>query len=327
MKVLVTGAAGFIGYHLCERLLRDGRAEVLGVDNLNDYYSVELKRSRLERLQAHDKFRFVRADFAEAQSIEGIWKHFRPDYVAHLGAQAGVRHSLENPAAYVHSNLHGFGCILEAARKMPPRHMVFASSSSVYGERPSVPFRESAPLGRPLSFYAATKQANELMACAYSRNYDMPMTGLRFFTAYGPWGRPDMTPMLFTDSIVSGKPIRLYNEGRYRRDFTYIDDIVDGVVRALLYPPATAPVPPFRIFNLGHNEPVEMRRFVEMLEAALGRRAIIELCPRQPTEMEETCADITAAGEAFGYRPRVGLEEGISRLVEWQRGIFASPAH
>ena len=319
MKVLVTGAAGFIGHHVCERLVRNGKAEVLGVDNLNDYYSVELKRARLARLADNENFRFLQADFADTAAFAGIWSHFRPDYVAHLGAQAGVRHSLENPAAYIHSNLNGFGSVLEAARAHPPRHLVFASSSSVYGDQGRVPFREDAPLGRPLSFYAATKQANEAMAFAYARNYGLPLTGLRLFTAYGPWGRPDMTPLLFTEAIVSGKPIRLYNHGLYRRDFTYIDDIAEGVVRDLLYPPSAPPVPPFRLFNLGHNSPVEMIHFVSLLEQALGRKALVEMLPPQPTEMEATCADISAARAAFGYSPRVSLEEGVARLVAWHR--------
>lgn len=319
MKVLVTGAAGFIGHHLCERLVRSGNAEVLGIDNLNDYYPVALKRARLARLADCENFRFVQADFADASALEGLWSQFRPDYVAHIGAQAGVRYSIENPAAYIHSNLNGFGAVLEAARKHQPRHMVFASSSSVYGADPVVPFCEESPLGRPLSFYAATKQANELMAFAYARSHDLPLTGLRFFTAYGPWGRPDMTPILFTEAIVSGKPIRLYNHGRYRRDFTYIDDIVDGIVRALLYPPATPPVPPYRVFNLGHNHPVDMLHFVSLLEDAIGRPALVELLPPQPTEMDTTCADISAAHAAFGFTPRVSLEEGVSRLVAWHR--------
>lgn len=319
MKVLITGAAGFIGYHLCERLVRDGRAEVLGVDNLNDYYSVALKRARLQRLASNENFRFIQADFAQAESFEGIYSFFKPDYVAHLGAQAGVRHSIENPAAYVHSNLQGFGTVLEAVRKAPPRNLVFASSSSVYGSGCSVPLQEDAHLGPPLSFYAATKQANEAMAFAYARNYGINVTGLRFFTAYGPWGRPDMSPLLFTDAIVTGKPIRLYKEGRYRRDFTYIDDIVDGLVRALLYPPALQPSPPFRLFNLGNSTPVEMLHFVSLLEEVLGRKAQLEMLPAQPTEMEETCADITRAQEAFAYAPRIKLREGVERLVAWYR--------
>ena len=319
MKVLVTGAAGFIGHHVCERLVRNGRAEVLGVDNLNDYYSVDLKRARLARLADNEKFRFIQSDFADAKSFAAIWNHFKPDYVAHLGAQAGVRHSIENPAAYIHSNLNGFGSLLEAARALPPRHIIFASSSSVYGDTATVPFREDASLGRPLSFYAATKQANESMAFAYARHYNLPISGLRLFTAYGPWGRPDMTPLLFTEAIVSGKPIRLYNRGLYRRDFTYIDDIVDGILRCLLYPPATPSVPPFRIFNLGHHAPVEMIHFVSLLEKAIGKKALVEMLPPQPSEMPETCADISSAHAAFAYTPRVSLEEGISRLVAWHR--------
>jgi len=320
MKVLVTGAAGFIGFHVCRRLAASERCEVLGVDNLDDYTSVALKRARLAELEKLAGFRFVRADFADAAAWSGIYEHFRPDYLAHLGAQTGVRYSLENPAAYVHSNLDGFACVLEAARRRPPRHLVFASSSSVYGAGARVPFREEDDAGQPLSFYAATKKADEAMAYSYAHMHGVNLTALRFFTVYGPWGRPDMAPMLFSRAICDGQPIRLYNQGRYQRDFTYIDDIVDGVVRVLLHPPAEKPTPPWRIFNIGHHRPVEMIRFVRLLESLLGRPAQVELLPPLATEMPETCADLTRIRAAVGYEPKVTLEEGLPRFVDWFKG-------
>jgi UDP-glucuronate 4-epimerase len=317
MKVLVTGAAGFIGFHVCQRLASSGQCEVLGVDNLNDYASVELKRARLAELEKLEGFRFVKADFADATAWGGIYEHFRPDYLAHLGAQTGVRYSLENPAAYVHSNLDGFACVLEAARRRPPKHFVFASSSSVYGASARVPFCEDDDAGHPLSFYAATKKANEAMAYSYAHMHGLNLTGLRFFTVYGPWGRPDMAPILFARAICEGKTIRLYNHGRYQRDFTYIDDIVDGVLKVLLHPPAAKPTPPWRIFNIGHNRPVEMVLFVQMLESLLGRPAQVELLPPLATEMPETCADLSRIRAAVGYEPKVSLEDGLKRFVDW----------
>jgi UDP-glucuronate 4-epimerase len=317
MKVLVTGAAGFIGFHVCQRLVSSQKCEVLGVDNLNDYASGELKRARLAELVKSEGFRFVKADFADAAAFGGIYGHFRPDYVAHLGAQTGVRYSLENPAAYVHSNLDGFASVLEAARREPPKHLVFASSSSVYGTNARIPFREDDDTGHPLSFYAATKKANEAMAYSYAHLHGLNLTGLRFFTVYGPWGRPDMTPFLFARAICEGKPVRLYNHGCYQRDFTYIDDIVDGVLKVLLYPSPPKSTPAWRIFNVGHNRPVEMVLFVRMLEALLGRKAQLELLPPLATEMLVTCADLTSIHAAVGYEPKVSLEEGLRRFVEW----------
>jgi UDP-glucuronate 4-epimerase len=322
MKVLVTGAAGFIGFHVCQRLAQSRKATVLGLDNLNDYYSVELKRARLAELEKCEDCRFVQADFADATAFNGIYDAFKPDYVVHLGAQAGVRYSLENPAAYVHSNLVGFANVLEAVRRHPPKHLLFASSSSVYGTGAKVPFREDDVTHQPLSFYAATKQANEVMGYSYSRLYNLNLTGLRFFTVYGPWGRPDMTPIIFSRAICAGEPIKLFNHGKYLRDFTYIDDVVDGVLKVLLYPPGEQPTPPFRIFNLGHNRPVEMRLFVQMLETLLGKKAQIELLPPQPTEMVETCADLAKIRAAVGYEPHVPLEEGLRRFVAWFREYY-----
>lgn len=326
MKILVTGAAGFIGFHLSHRLASSGSAEVLGIDNLNDYYSVALKRDRVTELEKLDGFRFVQCDFADEKAFSELYRAFRPDYVVHLGAQAGVRYSIQNPQAYTHSNLVGFANVLDSVRQLPPKHLVFASSSSVYGAEAQVPFREDAPLGRPLSYYAATKQANELLAYSHARNHGLLITGLRFFTVYGPWGRPDMTPLLFSKAIRLGQPIKLYNKGLYRRDFTYVDDIVEGVAKVLLYPPRQRPEPPFRLFNLGHNRPIEMIRFVQILEEALGTKALVELLPAQPTEMPETCADLSAVQAAVGYSPKTSLEDGVRKLVEWHRSYYSDQA-
>jgi UDP-glucuronate 4-epimerase len=322
MKVLVTGAAGFIGYHVARRLAETKRCEVLGVDNLSDYYAVELKRDRLAQLEALENFRFVKADCGDAAAFGGIHAHCKPDYVIHLGAQAGVRYSAENPAAYVHSNITGFLNVLEACRRAPPKHLVFASSSSVYGAGATVPFREDANTDRPISFYGATKKSDEVMAHSYAHLHGLMITGLRFFTVYGPWGRPDMAPTIFSKAICAGKPIELFNEGRNRRDFTFVDDIVDGVVKVLLYPPARPPVPPFRIFNIGHNRPVEVLWFVRMLEQLLGRKAVVELRPPQPGDMIETCASIDRLREAIGYAPKVALEDGLRRFVEWFQDYY-----
>jgi len=325
MKVLVTGAAGFIGFHVCHRLASSPDCEVLGVDNLNAYASVELKRARLAELEKMPGFRFLQADFADAPAFAGIQENFGPDYVVHLGAQTGVRYSLENPAAYVHSNLDGFASVLEAARRRPPKHLVFASSSSVYGVEARVPFREDDDSGKPISFYAATKKADEAMAYSYVHTHGLNIIGLRFFTVYGPWGRPDMTPMLFARAIRDGTAVRLFNHGRYQRDFTYVDDIVDGVLKVLLHPLAGNVAAAagerssgrWQIFNLGHHRPVEMVRFVELLESLLGRRAQVELLPPLPTEMPVTCADLTRICAAVGYEPKVSLEEGLRRFVDW----------
>jgi UDP-glucuronate 4-epimerase len=326
MKVLVTGAAGFIGYHVARRLAGTKRCEVLGVDNLGDYYDVALKRARLAELAPLPEFRFLQADFAEADKFAGLVAHFRPDYVVHLGAQPGVRYSMENPAAYVHSNLAGFASVLEACRRTPPRHLVYASSSSVYGVGARAPFREDDNTDQPVSFYGATKKSNELMAHSHAHLHGLNVTGLRFFTVYGPWGRPDMAPTIFARAISEGQPLRLFNQGRNLRDFTYIDDIVDGIVKVLLYPPAVSgsnppagnpPNPPGRIFNLGHHRPVETLLFVRMLEQLLGRSARLELLPVQPGDMFETCADLTRIQAAINYTPRVPLEEGLRRFVEW----------
>jgi len=325
MKVLVTGAAGFIGYHLARRLAESGNAEVVGVDNLGPYYDPALKRARLDQLAPLENFRFVALDFAETDKLAGLMAHFRPDYVAHLGAQPGVRHSLENPAAYVHSNLAGFAAVLDACRRTPPKHLVYASSSSVYGSGAKPPFREDDNTDQPVSFYGATKKSNEVMAQSYAVSHGLPVTGLRFFTVYGPWGRPDMAPTLFAQAICAGKPVPLFNQGKNLRDFTYIDDIVEGTVRALLYPRETPGPRQARVFNLGHNRPVETVLFVRMLEELLGRPAKLELLPAQIGDVPETCADLSKVRAALGYKPKVPLEEGLRRFVEWFKTYYKMP--
>ncbi|KXU34121.1 UDP-glucuronate 5-epimerase [Cephaloticoccus primus] len=348
MKVLVTGAAGFIGYHICKRLSAHPDCEVLGIDNLNDYYDVALKRARLAELDAQQAaragnpavssasaiaatptnssagthFRFVQADFAEGDMLLKLWAHFRPDYVVHLGAQANVRYSVTHPEAYVQSNLVGFFKVLEAARAHPPKHTVFASSSSVYGTSAAIPFAEDGDTSHPLSFYGATKKANEAMAHSYAHLHGLALTGLRFFNVYGPWGRPDTAPTLFAKAIFAGEPIKLFAEGRARRDFTYIDDICDGVLKLLLYPPLKPPVPPFRMFNIGHHRPVETLLFVQMLEQLIGRKARLELLPAQPADVPETCASLDRIHAAVGYAPRVPLEDGLRQFVDWFRQYY-----
>jgi len=322
MKVLVTGAAGFIGYHTARRLAESKRCEVLGVDILSDYYDVGLKRARLEQLAPCEEFRFLQADFADAEKFAGLVAYFKPDYVVHLGAQPGVRFSMEQPAAYTRNNLDGFASVLEACRRTPPKHLVFASSSSVYGAGAKPPFREDDNTDQPISYYGATKKANEVMAHSYAHNYDLNLTGLRFFTVYGPWGRPDMAPTLFARAISEGTPLRLFNRGQNLRDFTYVDDIVDGIVKILLYPPAQRPTPPVRVFNLGHHRPVETLLFVRMLEELLEKKAELELLPPQPGDMFETCADLTRVQAAIQFTPKVALEEGLRRFVGWFREYY-----
>ncbi|MEY4939914.1 MAG: hypothetical protein RIQ93_1649 [Verrucomicrobiota bacterium] len=322
MKVLVTGAAGFIGYHVARRLAETKRCEVLGVDNLNDYYDVGLKRARLAELAPCADFRFLQADFADAEKFSGLVAFFKPDYFVHLGAQAGVRLSMENPAVYTRANLEGFASVLEACRRTPPKHLVFASSSSVYGAGATPPYREDDNTDQPVSYYGATKKANEVMAHSYALNHGLAITGLRFFTVYGPWARPDMAPTVFARAICAGEPLKLFNEGKNRRDFTYIDDIVDGLVKVLLYPPAERPSPPLRLFNLGHHRPVETVLFVRMLEKLLGRPAKTELLPPQPGDMFETCADLTRVHAAIGFTPKVPLEDGLQKFVEWFKRYY-----
>jgi len=327
MKILITGAAGFIGYHVSKRLAQTEQCEILGIDSLNSYYPVEIKHARLAELARAraDNFRFMQMDFSDDAQFAPMFASYRPDYVIHLGAQAGVRYSTENPAAYVQSNITGFLNILEACRENPPRHLVFASSSSIYGASATLPFSEDQITDQPVSFYGATKKSNELMAYSYAHLHGLLITGLRFFTVYGPWGRPDMSPIIFAKAICDGAPLRLFNAGKSRRDFTYIDDTVDGVVRTLLKLPVLAaprPVPPYRVFNLGHNQPVRVRDFVEKLERELGRKAAIELLPPQPGDMSETWANIDRLRDAVGYEPKTTLDEGTRRFVEWFKEYY-----
>ena len=328
MRILVTGAAGFIGAGVSHRLLDRGD-EVIGLDNLNDYYDVSLKQARLSRLEAKDGFRFVRADVADRLDMPRVFQAEGPRRVVHLAAQAGVRYSLENPHAYVDSNLTGFLNILEGCRHTGVEHLVFASSSSVYGANTNTPFSVHDNVDHPVSIYAATKKSNELMAHCYSHLYALATTGLRFFTVYGPWGRPDMALFIFTRNILAGQPIDVFNHGRHRRDFTYVDDIVEGVVRVLDRPPRSdpdwsgdAPDPatsaaPYRIYNIGNNDWVNLEHYIERLEECLGRKAIKNFLPLQPGDVVDTYADVDALVRDFDYRPCTTVEEGIRRFVDW----------
>ena len=334
--VLVTGAAGFIGAAVVRRLLERGE-RVVGLDNLNAYYDPALKRARLGQLEAAaqpGQFRLAELDVADAGALAALVATEGPDRVIHLAAQAGVRYSIENPAAYIQSNLVGFGSVLEACRHQGVAHLVYASSSSVYGGNRQMPFSEQHPVNHPVSLYAASKKANELMAHTYSHLYGLPATGLRFFTVYGPWGRPDMAPMLFARAILAGEPIKVFNQGQMQRDFTYIDDIAEGVIRCLdkpatadpdfdpLHPdPATAAVP-HRLFNIGNSQPIPLLRFIEVLEQALGREAIRDLQPMQPGDVPATAADTSALEAWVGFRPITPIETGVERFAAWYRGYF-----
>jgi UDP-glucuronate 4-epimerase len=331
--VLVTGAAGFIGYHLSLRLLRDGRP-VVGVDSMNDYYDRSLKDARLAGLQSQPGFRFVRLDLAERDGTARLFDDVRPTAVAHLEAQAGVRYSLEAPHAYTASNLVALGNVLESSRQHAVRHFLFASSSSVYGANPVVPFSEHHGADHPVSLYAATKRAGELMGHSYSHLFNLPFTALRFFTVYGPWGRPDMALFRFTKSILDGQPIEVYHHGESARDYTYIDDLVEAFTRVLDRPPAVAPddldrladpatgTAPFRVYNIGQQAPVKLTRMIEVLEASLGRVAERRLMPPQPGDVAITSADGSDLERDTGFRPRVTIEEGIPRFVEWYRAFY-----
>jgi UDP-glucuronate 4-epimerase len=322
VKVLLTGAAGFIGYHVAEALLAQG-AQVVGVDDLNAYYDVRLKQARLDRLEPQPGFAFHRIDIADRAAMESLAAaHADIAVIVHLAAQAGVRHSLGDPHAYVHTNVMGHLVVLEVARRLPAlRHLVYASSSSVYGANQVLPFRESDRVDTPLSLYAATKLADELMGHAYAHLFGIRQTGLRFFTVYGPWGRPDMAYYSFARAIVAGEPITLYDDGRLKRDFTYIDDIVAGIVACLELPPVETP--PARVLNIGNNGSEEVRTLVALLEQALGRKAVVRRAERPAADVEETFASVDAIGALTGFAPRTSLAEGIGRFAAWFRGFHA----
>jgi UDP-glucuronate 4-epimerase len=311
LKVIVTGVAGFIGMHCAERLLARGD-RVVGIDNLSPYYSVQLKKDRLARLN-RAQFTFQAQDIADAAAVLRIFATERPDAVLHLAAQAGVRYSLQNPASYVHSNLVGFASVLEACRAHPPRHLVFASSSSVYGTNPKLPWSESDNVDHPTSLYAATKKSNELSAHAYSHLFGLRATGLRYFTVYGPWGRPDMSAFLFARAILDSTPIQVFNHGDMQRDFTYIDDIVEGTLRVLDQPS------PYAIYNIGNHAPVRLLDYIAILERALGKKAQLEMKPMQPGDVKATYADTRALAQAVGFAPSTPLELGLERFAQWFR--------
>ena len=333
MKILVTGTAGFIGAALAQQLLARGD-EVIGVDNLNDYYDVRLKQSRLELLTSQPGFMDLRIALEDKFAIDQLFKTHQPQRVVNLAAQAGVRYSLSNPQAYIDSNITGFLNILEACRYFGTEHLVYASSSSVYGANTQMPFAESHSVNHPVSLYAATKKSNELMAHTYSHLFKVPTTGLRFFTVYGPWGRPDMAPILFANKIARGEPIEVFNYGKHRRDFTYIDDIVAGIIHTLDNPPqpnhnwdSANPDPassaaPYRIYNIGSNNPVELLKFIELMEQGLGKTAIKNLLPMQPGDVPDTYANVDLLIQSVGYKPQTSIEDGVARFIEWYRHYY-----
>ena len=341
MKILVTGAAGFIGYHLANRLAEE-KHSVSCIDNINDYYDVELKYSRLEALgfnqnilqtsktndfivsSLYPAICFNKMELCDAERLTGLFSEGSFDIVMHLAAQAGVRYSLANPQAYINANIQGFFNVLEAARIYPPRHLVYASSSSVYGLNTKTPFSENDPVDKPVSLYATTKRSNELMAHTYSHLYHIPVTGLRFFTVYGPWGRPDMAPFIFTKSIIEGKPINVFNNGNMKRDFTFIDDIVEGIIRVLNRIPEgnAEDATPATIYNIGNGTPVPLMDFIHILENALGKKALLQYAPMQPGDVSATWADCSALERATGFYPHTTLSDGINKFVKWYRDYY-----
>lgn len=334
MKILVTGTAGFIGNQLALKLLERGD-EVIGIDNLNDYYPVQLKLDRLKRLQDYSRYTDIRLDLADRTGMEQLFRQHQPQRVVNLAAQAGVRYSLQNPHAYIDSNIVGFINVLEGCRHHQVEHLVYASSSSVYGANESMPFSVHDNVDHPLSLYAASKKANELMAHSYSSLYQLPTTGLRFFTVYGPWGRPDMAPFLFTQAILAGKPIDVFNYGNHRRDFTYVDDIVEGVIRTLdhtatanpewsgMHPDPATSRAPWRVYNIGNQEPVQLLDFIETLERNLGKQVEKNLLPMQPGDVPDTYADVEALVKDVNYKPATSIDEGVRRFVAWYREYYA----
>ena len=332
-KVLITGAAGFIGFHLSKRLCEEGY-KVIGIDNLNDYYDINLKKARLLELDPVSGFQFIKLDLIDKQGINDLFQNVGFDHVVHLAAQAGVRYSIQNPYAYIESNISGFMNILEACRHFPVEHLIYASSSSVYGANTTMPFSVHHNVDHPVSLYAATKKSNELMAHTYANLYNIPVTGLRFFTVYGPWGRPDMALFLFTKAIFEGKPIEVYNHGKMKRDFTYIDDIVEGITR--LIPLSAKPNPqwngdqpdsatsfaPYRLYNIGNHNPVELMRFIEILEEAIGIKAEKNFMDIQDGDVPATYADISDLTRDAGFKPETSIEEGIMNFVNWYRDYY-----
>ncbi|MBF8436530.1 NAD-dependent epimerase [Halanaerobiaceae bacterium Z-7014] len=332
-KILVTGAAGFIGFHTSKRLLEEGH-QVIGLDNLNDYYSVELKKDRLDILKDNERFTFVKGDLEDKELVEDVFESYKPEVVINLAAQAGVRYSLKNPHAYVDSNLVGFMNILEGCRHHDVEHLIFASSSSVYGSNEKVPFATSDNVDHPVSLYAATKKSNELMAHSYSHLYDLPVTGLRFFTVYGPWGRPDMALFIFTRLMLDDKPIEVFNHGDMKRDFTYVDDVVEGIYKLCSQPaqpddswdgkdpnPGTSKAP-YKIYNIGNNSPVNLMDFIECIENELGMEAEKDFKPMQPGDVKMTYADVEDLMEDIGYKPETSLEYGVRMFIDWYKEYY-----
>ncbi|MBI5893090.1 MAG: NAD-dependent epimerase [Deltaproteobacteria bacterium] len=334
-QALVTGAAGFIGFHLCKRLIREGY-EVIGIDNVNDYYDINLKTARLKQIEGGQNFSFIKMDIADREAMTQLFSNKGFDIVVHLAAQAGVRYSIKNPYAYIDSNIVGFMNILEGCRHSKVKHLVFASSSSVYGANTKMPFSVHHNVDHPVSLYAATKKANELMAHTYSSLYNLPCTGIRFFTVYGPWGRPDMAYFMFTKAILEGKPIDVFNYGKMKRDFTYIDDIVDGIARVIAKIPEPNPhwdsnnpdsatsYAPYKLYNIGNNNPVELIRFIEILEDCLGKKADKKLLPMQLGDVPATYADIDDLSRDVGFKPITSIEEGIKTFVEWYKRYYGN---
>ena len=333
MKILITGAAGFIGFHLSKKLL-DESYQIIGIDNLNDYYDQSLKQSRLETLNKYENFNFHKVDIKEKKQVDDIFAQYKPTYIINLAAQAGVRYSIENPYAYVDSNLIGFINILECCRNHPIKHLLYASSSSVYGGNKVAPFSTNHNVDHPVSLYAATKKSNELMAHTYSHLYNIPTTGLRFFTVYGPWGRPDMAYFSFTQDILAGKPIKVFNHGKMERDFTYIDDIVEGIVKLIDKVPVankdwdesrndlSTSFAPYKIYNIGNNQPVKLMRFINALEDALGKEAEKIYVDMQPGDVIRTYADVSDLEKDIGFKPSTSIEEGIKKFVDWYKDYY-----
>jgi UDP-glucuronate 4-epimerase len=333
MTVLVTGAAGFIGFHTAQALLARGET-VVGYDNITPYYDIRLKHARLAELRQHPRFTFVEADLADTAAVDRVFNDYRPTHVVNLAAQAGVRYSIDHPRAYIDSNVVGFLNILEACRRIRVAHLVYASSSSVYGANSTVPFAVGQAVDHPISLYAATKKSNELMAHTYAHLFQIPVTGLRFFTVYGPWGRPDMSYFKFTKAILAGQPIDVYNHGHHARDFTYIDDIVDGILRTLDRPAAADPAwssaapnagtsaAPYRLYNIGNNDPTELLDMIALLEQALGQKAKLNLLPMQPGDVARTYANIDTLTADTGFRPKTDLRKGLEHFVNWYRAYY-----